>query len=69
MDAGATETVKPKLVVYKCDAAHKDSGGNTIYQLFARLCFKVLNAATATAMNEADAGAGADTVTDGLAGL
>ena len=68
-DKGTAERVKPKLVIYKCDTAHKDSGGSTIYQLFGRLYFKLCNASTATAMQEAEKDAGADTVTDGLAGL
>ena len=69
IEKGEKERVKPSLVVYKVTTSHKDSGGNDIYQLFARLCFKVCNAATATAMNEAVGDGGADTVAAGLQGL
>ena len=69
MEKGISEKVKPKLVSYKVDTSHKDSGGNTIYQLFGRLTWKLCDAATATPLTEAEADGGADTVTDGLAGL
>lgn len=68
-EAGVSEKVKPMLVVYKSDTNKKDKQGATVYQLFGRLCWKVCDAASATALTEQAGDAGVDTVSQGFAGL
>ena len=68
-DEKKPELVKPTLVAYKCDTEHTDKNGNTIYQFFGRITWKLCNAAAATEMNERTGDASAQAVTDGLAGL
>lgn len=62
------QKIKPNLVVYKVDTPHKDSNSTTIYQFFARLCWRICDAATVRDMSDT-VDAGVETVKAGLAGI
>ena len=68
-DTDEPEKVAGKLITCKTDTGRKDAMNQDIYQLHARMTWKVCNKAKATAMAEKAGNGGEQVVDDGFQGL
>lgn len=63
------QKVPPTLVVYKVDTELKDKHSATIYQLFARIRWSLVDLSSATPLDVADEDGGIETVNKAVQGL
>ena len=63
-----SETAHAELLTYKHETDHKDAGGNKIYMIVARLCWKFCDQTSATTLRVTQRG-GKKSVADSLAGM